>query len=195
MCMLPIISADLFPTPSQDVMVGFGDGTGQTGVSVFIPEEIFNSSEATSNSTENWITDIGSLSTVNATQFSNQGGVLNLIESWVSSRWCDLTGCTMTGSITAPWFLGKFNWTIEALSTSWLSFDGSELSFNETNFFKQGNETYLRLDAENSPITGDLEIQADLNVTQNITVGDSYKFNGEQPYIKISDPGVIQIWA
>ena len=51
------------------------------------------------NSSANWITDIGSLSTVNATQFSNNGGVLNLIESWVSSRWCDLTGCTMQGDI------------------------------------------------------------------------------------------------
>ncbi len=143
-CIIPIISADLFPTPSLDVVVGIeDDSTSEIGVSIFIPEEIFNSSAATSNSTNFWITSsLGTLSDVNTTQFSNQAGVLNLIESWVDSLWCRLTGCIMegdidmdgndiidVGNITANNFKGKFNWsTID----EWNTFDGSILTFNET---------------------------------------------------------------
>jgi len=37
------------------------------------------------NSSQFWITNIGSLGNVNSTQFSNNGGFLNIIESWVRS--------------------------------------------------------------------------------------------------------------
>lgn len=51
------------------------------------------------NTSDYWITDIGSLSTVNATQFSNNGGVLTAIKSWWDGLYCELTGCTMSGDI------------------------------------------------------------------------------------------------
>ena len=43
--------------------------------------------------------------------------------------YCKLTGCTMVGNITAPWFNGKFNWT---QTDGWGSFDGNTLTFNES---------------------------------------------------------------
>jgi len=46
-----------------------------------------------------WETNLGSLDNANATQFSNSGGFLNIIESWVDSLWCRLTSCTMTGPL------------------------------------------------------------------------------------------------
>lgn len=61
------------------------------------------------NSSENWITDIGSLSTVNATTFSNQGGVLNVIKSWWDGLYCQLTGCTIDGDFNVTGNLNVTN--------------------------------------------------------------------------------------
>jgi hypothetical protein len=49
----------------------------------------------------------------------------------------------ITGNITGSWFFGLFNWNIDPSSASWLTFNGSTLSFNYTYFasstmFKQG---------------------------------------------------------
>jgi len=55
------------------------------------------------NSSDYWDTNIGSLGEVNSTQFSNNGGTLNLLTSWLTSFlddiYCKLTGCTMEGDI------------------------------------------------------------------------------------------------
>ena len=51
------------------------------------------------NSSDYWNTNLGALGNANTTQFSNNGGVLNIIEGWVDSLWCRLTGCTMEGTI------------------------------------------------------------------------------------------------
>jgi len=74
--------------------------------------------------------------------------------------------------------------------------------FNEimTNIFNYltpsvANGLYLLLDASNGPITGDLEIQANLNVTKNITVGDQYRFNGSDSYTTVDSFGVITTWG
>ncbi len=51
------------------------------------------------NASDFWITNIGSLGNVNSTQLSNNEGYLNIIESWVDSLWCRLTGCNITGDL------------------------------------------------------------------------------------------------
>ena len=97
---LPIISADLFPTPTDVVSVGLGNGVRQTGVNVFIPDEIFNSSASTSNSTRFWVTNsLGTLDDANTAQFDNLGGTLTIDESHFDLLYCQLTGCTMAGDI------------------------------------------------------------------------------------------------
>lgn len=57
----------------------------------------------TSNQTEYWNTNEGSLDGVNSTQFENQGSFLGIKTSWLTSfldnTYCKLTGCTMQGDI------------------------------------------------------------------------------------------------
>ena len=57
-------------------------------------------------------------------------------------------------NVSASWFKGLFNWTISAASNLWLSFTGSELSFNETHL--------------NKTINASIDLKAsDLNVNQS----------------------------
>lgn len=57
----------------------------------------------TSNSTNFWDTNIGTLSGVNITQFAQTAGILFIQDAFLSSFgnaiWCQLIGCTMTGDI------------------------------------------------------------------------------------------------
>jgi len=59
-----------------------------------------------------------------------------------------------TYNVSASWFKGLFNWTVSTASNLWLSFTGSELSFNETNL--------------NATINASIDLKAsDLNVNQS----------------------------
>lgn len=93
-------------TFAEEVEIGFDGTLDTTGVDIFFPEELGNitnqyiNNTNHSNSTNYWITDEGALGTVNSTQFENNGGTLSIIGSWISSIWCKLTGCTMTGNLT-----------------------------------------------------------------------------------------------
>jgi len=62
-----------------------------------------SSSGNNTNASEYWITDAGSLGTINETQMENSGGTLNILTGWLESfgddLWCALTGCTMDGDI------------------------------------------------------------------------------------------------
>ncbi len=99
-CIMPLVSSDLFPTDISSVSVGFNDGTEQSGVNVIIPPEIFNSSAATSNSTNNWITlSLGTLDDASTIQFDNVAGTLTIDTDYIDANWCALTGCTMEGDI------------------------------------------------------------------------------------------------
>lgn len=63
----------------------------------------FTNGTGTTNSSEYWITNIGTLDNVNATQFDDNGGIFSIDISWLTSfgnsLWCKLTGCTMEGNI------------------------------------------------------------------------------------------------
>jgi len=57
----------------------------------------------TSNSSNYWETNLGSLGDVSSSQFTNSGGTLTILFDWIETAgdaiWCKLTGCTMTGDI------------------------------------------------------------------------------------------------
>lgn len=88
------------------------------------------------NASEFWITNLGSLDDVNATQFNNNAGTLNIDESWVDSLWCRLTGCTMSGSITADSFIGNG-------STLNFSFTDGSVIFAENMKLAQDNSNFF----------------------------------------------------
>ncbi len=95
---LSLVSADLFPTPSSSVNIGSDDTS--FGVNIFVPDQIFNSSAATSNSTRFWVTNsLGTLDDANTTQFDNIAGTLTIDTTYIDAHWCALTGCTMSGDI------------------------------------------------------------------------------------------------
>lgn len=52
------------------------------------------------NSTYNWITNLGALGNVNSAQFDNIGGTLTIDSTYIDANWCALVGCIMEGDLT-----------------------------------------------------------------------------------------------
>lgn len=105
------------------------------GLESEVPEVIFDNNTAFVNSTEIWVTNIGDLDNANATQFSNGNGVLNILESWLTTF-----GNTLWLS------LNQNNWFNDSLG--WINWDGDSPEFNGTflNFTIQqhiNSTTYL----------------------------------------------------
>lgn len=50
---------------------------------------------AGANSSDYW----DSMDTINVTQMEDNSGTLNILETWLDSLWCRLTGCSMTGNL------------------------------------------------------------------------------------------------
>ena len=48
-------------------------------------------------------------------------------------------------NITASWFKGAFNWIVNSVSSKWLTFNGTDLIFNETNLNTTISEEGIRL--------------------------------------------------
>lgn len=91
----------------------------------------FNNNTAFVNETANWVTpSLGILSDVNATQHSNEAGVLNIKESWISSLWCRLTGCTIDGNINITG-----NLTLPSLTKGSVLFVGDNGAIIEDDLF------------------------------------------------------------
>ena len=65
---------------SPKVILGFIEGTSSTN---------------STNSSTYW----NNMNAINTTQMENSGGVLNMLEGWITSGWCRLTGCTITGEL------------------------------------------------------------------------------------------------
>jgi len=92
-----LILLALLLLPITTAAVGYGEN--DYGVS-WQPTPIeFNNNTAFVNASENWITDIGTLGTVNSAHFNNIGGTLTIDESHFDLLYCQLTGCTMSGDI------------------------------------------------------------------------------------------------
>ncbi len=71
-------SSELFPTPSEDVMVGFvGDRTGN-GVNIFIPQEILNTSTISVNISNFLNTNLGLVGDFNVSQFILSNNLLSI---------------------------------------------------------------------------------------------------------------------
>lgn len=72
--------------------------------------------------------------------YSNYGSPSEFGNETATTAWIggdkgelNITGSAdIEGNVTASWFKGLFNWTTSTASNIWLSFTGSELSFNET---------------------------------------------------------------
>jgi hypothetical protein len=60
---------------------------GEIGLDLITSPTITTNGTSTvnTNSSENWVTNLGSLDDANATQFENNGGTLNILESWLTS--------------------------------------------------------------------------------------------------------------
>ena len=86
-----------------------------------------------SNATDFWDTNIGSLKNVNVSQFVETGGFLTAIMSYWDNLYCQLTGCTMTGNITAPFIFAKIN-ASNVTNAPWLQnvTDLENIGFNQT---------------------------------------------------------------
>jgi len=58
------------------------------------------------------------------------------------------------GNVTASWFDGIFNWIVGSSSTNYLSFNGTQLDFNETQLNQTitlvVGEEYIRRDGTNN---------------------------------------------
>ncbi len=61
--------------------------------------------------------------------FGGGGGSIDYTNIALTNQTNDFNSFNQT---TTGWFNGFFNWVIAAASLDWLSFDGNELSFNET---------------------------------------------------------------
>lgn len=60
----------------------------------------YNNNTAFVNESAHWVTtSLGVLSDASPVQFTNSGGVLTILTSYLDAGWCALTGCTMTGDI------------------------------------------------------------------------------------------------
>lgn len=77
--LISVSTAELFPQPSQDVMVGFSiDGVGD-GVNIFLPDEILNTSTISVNISQFWNTlSFGPLNDVNSSEFFATNNALQL---------------------------------------------------------------------------------------------------------------------
>jgi len=87
-------------------------------------------------------------------------------------------------NITASWFVGFFDWIIGVDSVGYLSFNGSELTFNETKI----NETInLTLNGTYVPYTGAL-FNLDLG-SKNISASNLQADNLDAGTIKVNGSG------
>jgi hypothetical protein len=140
---------------ASSLAVNFGDD--------FSPVIIVNE---TYNQSYYWITDEGSLSTINSTQFENDGGTLSILESWLTSfiegvsKWANYYTKTESDERylqeeTDPnYFDNPLNYINESYNDTWIN----DTFYNKT----ESNNNYVNL-------TGDT-MQGDLDMNNyNIT--------------------------
>jgi hypothetical protein len=117
----------------------------------------------TYNQSYYWITDEGSLSTINSTQFENDGGTLSILESWLTSfiegvsKWANYYTKTESDERylqeeTDPnYFSNPFNYLNESYNDTWIN----DTFYNKT----ESDGKYITL-------TGDT-MQGDLDMNSN----------------------------
>jgi len=83
-------------------------------------------------------------------------------------------------NLTANRFKGLFNWTINAVSSVWLQFNGNELTLNDSQINFTGDQRYVNIDGDN--MTGTLNMTGN-----NITDIGSLFQNGYEIKSKVSN--------
>ena len=139
--------------------------------------------------TENYITMWNSSSSLNNSVIYQEGGNIG-IGTIDPQGVLDVNGTLYAKqiityeNITASWFIGFFDWAIGADSVEYLSFNGSELEFNETKINKTINNT---LNGTYVPYTGALH-NLDLG-SKNISASNLQADNLDAGTIKINGSG------
>lgn len=141
------------------------------------------------NSSNNWVTNIGILGGVNATQFDNVNGNLTINESWLNSfvsvigdSYCLLTGCTMTGDINMT---GNDIIDVGNVDATSFTGDGSGLTNLPINLspfmFTNGTNAEPAVDFNNS------DVYVDYLIAKNNVSGVYSNFsNGTFEYLNVT---------
>lgn len=116
----------------------------------------FDNDTAAVNTSVNW----DGANTWNATQMENSGGILNIMEGWIDSLWCRLTGCTMTGNID--------------MSSNNLT-DVEEIQFDNGEFIGNERDGWINVNAS-------LQVDGEFNATK---VNNNLRIYTENDYLVV----------
>ena len=97
------------------------------GVNIITPDVPTNFSIQSVNASEFWITNVGDLDNVNATQFTGDDGVLTILESWLRSLRVNIFDqqLNMTSNVTKPRIVEAEPVTLPAwAAVTWSATDG-----------------------------------------------------------------------
>jgi len=176
-------------------MIGFasslelGNST-VTGVNM-IPEPppAFDNNTANVNSSEFWVTNLGSLDNANSTQFANSGGTLNLQESWLNGIYVPYQGANQDLNLSnnSDILIGTGSAKIGSGSFSnRLSLDGglSTIEIKDSNSFYLTSATNADFDFEVWGSNRTFSFSADgggtasVDIKNNLTVRDVLNVSG-----------------
>ena len=151
LCFLIILitnsSSEIFPPITESVIVGTDTTSEQTGVNIFIPEAILNTSTISVNISDFWSTNLGFLGNVNATQFDNNGGTLTIDVGWLeletNNNFLRLDG---SNSPTAA-----YSWTTDLVTTAFVrvgTFRSDSTASDVGALWITGTDNLLSVDSE-----------------------------------------------
>lgn len=159
---------DVCLSDGTNCVAGSGDNASwnQTGADLLYIAQ-GDESNLNVNSSDHW----DDLNTFNATQMEDNGGVLNILESWFSSLFDTLFGTKDTDDLaegTNNLYDNKsWNETGADLLYADISVTGDNESWNES----LANDLYWNINGDNT--TGDYNVDGSFNISQNLTIGDS----------------------
>ncbi len=102
----------------NQVLYGVNESNTAQQIPILLTDTGVVKTDINFSTTNQWSTNIGLLTDVNDTQFSNNGNVLNIVESWLDSLWCRLTGCEMTGNLIVIGAINSTDWTNVSIASS-----------------------------------------------------------------------------
>ena len=179
-----------------------------------IEQPTFNNNTAFVNSSRFWNTiTLGPLDDANVTQFENNGGVLSIMESFLTTFgngvWCALGGCTMTGNIDMngnsmfnlvdidTFFLDAFNATIDHLEVVTINATNISADFGNFTELFVSNSTLTIGNVSISSFENVLKIEDGKTLNASFYIGDAsglfnFPFNDSASFNATGDQRWIQ---